>query len=313
MDTRGAKRKSPSQIVVFEISDNDISPEDSDSDCNEPEAKIIKTESNFVSSVVNALSNLESEKDLEIKQKKQSEIEENAPEIIENELNDVPVENSVPSSTVQQKTEAEPCEDFEEGEVEENRIPVKTVVDSSEMLDTECLHITFSNKNMSDLYKFKFLRFVESFVELEVVSEDELSISLKRDPLFNSSEWIIVDEIMVSKNSKEEIEEEKLCSPLPVTPEKAKKKKKKKAKKEKDLFMLDTNPQNENEYNACAKYSSKFQIENNSDIEEEEVRVSSQVCFNCDGSHALKDCQLPKDFNKINQRRQRFKAQKQTS
>ncbi|KAJ8918642.1 hypothetical protein NQ315_013148 [Exocentrus adspersus] len=170
------------------------------------------------------------------------------------------------------------------------------------------IHITFSDEKMADLYKVKILNFLQQFVELDVEESEGLSMKIKSNTLLDSQEWVVVDETMCI----EEVSELATVSEKPPS----KKKKRKKNKKEKDLFVLDTNP-SENEKSVLTKYSTKFQI----DIQEKEKtkdqdevkKISAQSCFNCSSNHAIKDCPLPKDYTKINAARQKFKAQRQTS
>nr|XP_023024758.1 zinc finger CCHC domain-containing protein 8 homolog [Leptinotarsa decemlineata] len=299
MDTNKVmKRKSPSKSAVFELSDNDVSPDHSDSDCDQPKSKLIKTQTDFVDSVVLAFTKLENENNLETKLDKQT---------------DEPVPKSIESDDVLPTiSEVLQNKELEEGEVDENSGSPRPPLPATNNLDSEnCLTITFSNENMSDFYKLKFLKFLETFIELEVTSEDKLSLKVKRDPLLLPTEWVVVDEVMDTNIAKMKDVEEKLCSPLPPTPLKSKKRKK--PKKEKNLFVVDTQPQSGTNDNSCAKYSSKFNIEINEIVEEDTVKASAQTCFNCDENHALKDCPEQKNYFKINLRRQQFKAQKLVS
>ncbi|XP_057670613.1 zinc finger CCHC domain-containing protein 8 homolog [Diorhabda carinulata] len=62
---RRGKRKNPSKDLVFEVSDSDVSSDNSDNESNEPHRKVLKTNSQFVESVVTALSNLQNEERIE--------------------------------------------------------------------------------------------------------------------------------------------------------------------------------------------------------------------------------------------------------
>ncbi|KAJ8964580.1 hypothetical protein NQ314_004884 [Rhamnusium bicolor] len=308
---RRGKRKSPSQAIIFEVSEDDVSSEHSDDNCCEPDTKIFKAEDSTFQSRSSENSNLES--DGQILSPKCSVSHDNSIEIIEcievsntssienlastNEIIIVtddnidtlnhsvifpkPSENS--SSSVIDITEENlnPLkeEDFslEEGELAEIENKPEDQLDSTTKAETKanpCICITFNDEHIAEIYKCKFLKFIQSFVELEVENFDGLTINIQRDPDLNPREWIVLDTTMcISEDT--EIKEEKLASPLPATP------------------IIDISEKNT--------------------IEEESIKISAQTCFNCDNNHAIKDCPLPKDFAKINAARQKFKAQKQTS
>lgn len=414
MDTRRrGKRKSPSQDIIFEVSDNDISSENSEDDCKEPEAKVSKIDGNSFVLNLNEHSNLQHDKEnvgmeISVNQEGQSSVEISehisvsnssvsnssrsgseiivisednidvlndseeyyvAPraESIENseeksmdssdiiditdehaeglteqgparsvtEDSSVPVINVHSTDDCNTVTSSQEGEgNLEDGELDENQIEVQIEeainVTKSPPIDVQipketederdttqsdpCICITFRNEEIAELYKYKFLQFLQQFVELEVNS-DGLTVKVQRDLTLDPKEWVVLDETMCLNETKELELLRKPEPPLATSPEKTpKKKKKKKNKKEKELFILDTNPsQNENGVQ-FTKYSTKFQIDTNEKTaaEDDRIKVSVQTCFNCDSNHAIKDCPLPKDFAKINAARQRFKAQKQT-
>ncbi|XP_017778317.1 PREDICTED: zinc finger CCHC domain-containing protein 8 homolog [Nicrophorus vespilloides] len=72
------------------------------------------------------------------------------------------------------------------------------------------------------------------------------------------------------------------------------------------LFVLDTQPSDHGENNTM--YTTKYEVTGAQKEKKEDDKVKFvQTCFNCDGSHSLKDCPEPKDFHKINQARRLFK------
>lgn len=197
----------------------------------------------------------------------------------------------------------------EEEEGEATKFTPQDNTDSGETDTSTTICISFNNKESADLYKFKFVKFLETFVELQTIFEDDLTIKLQRDSLLNPSEWLVLDETYLSQN----IEDEKLASPLPTTPQK-KKKKKKKEKKEKDLFILDTTPARSENSILSTLYSSKFEIsERNEDEVETKVKVKQAIaCFNCGDAHSLRECPQKKDYVKIQAARMKM-SQRQNS
>ncbi|KAK9889790.1 hypothetical protein WA026_007167 [Henosepilachna vigintioctopunctata] len=150
--------------------------------------------------------------------------------------------------------------------------------------DDPIMNISFKNEEIKNCYEHKFVKFLSMFSEFEIYSE-ELCIKVSKKLAMQ----------VTSDNS------------IHKTPKK--RHKKKKAKKE--LFVLDTNP-SLNDSNAGLRYSNKFSIEDKKPEEESPQKkcVSAQTCFNCGEGHALKDCTLPKDFDKINAARQKFASSK---
>lgn len=417
MDSRRrGKRKSPSQDIIFEVSDNDISSENSEDDCKEPEAKVSKIDGDNFMLKLNELSNLQNKKEtlnleISVNQEGESSVEiseehisvsnssegnssrsgseiivisednidvlndseeyylapraesiensedksidsseiiditdENPEDLTEQstahisvtENSPIPVENTVHLTNNNNivTSGGEEVGNLEEGELDDSQtnvqielidvtkspsIDIQVQKKTEDEIDTKSdpyICITFCNEKIAELYKFKFLQFLQQFVELEVENSEGLTVRVQRDPILDPREWVVLNKTMCLTETEEVEVSEKLDSPLAAASEKTpKKKRKKKNKKEKDLFILDTSPsQNENGIQ-FTKYSTKFQIDINEKTaaEDEMVKVSAQTCFNCDSNHAIKDCPLPKDFAKINAARQKFKAQKQTA
>lgn len=312
---RVTKRKSPCQDTIFlEVNDNDLSPEHHSNEDSEPEIKIMKTDSVLLKGETNSF-NLEiTESELNQQdqicevdtKKKLSPLDKDETMVL---CNNKPE----PPDTLKNKLETL-TNQLEDGELNENNITSNSnnhdKMDSKVSGDSE-IQITFGNKDLADLYKLKFIKCLKSFVELEIIKETDLSIILQRDPLLNSSEWIILDEAICNNYISEEA-----VGPL-GSPDKSKSKKKKnkKKKKEDDLFTLDTNPSQSEFTSHFTKYLSTFQIdlEGKEDNSDNAPRFSSaQTCFNCDENHSLRDCPVPKDMSKINAARNKFKHQKQT-
>lgn len=143
------------------------------------------------------------------------------------------------------------------------------------------LTVTYHSEEFKNRYFNDFVRFLSSFKEFEILPED-----LK---------------ITVSHSNK-------ICGPASKTKHKKRSKKKKNSD---DLFTVDASPFTADCRNALdLKYSSKFTInEGTEDTDQNKIKIS-QICFNCDENHALRDCPLPRNFNRINKARQNFKATK---
>ncbi|KAJ8984849.1 hypothetical protein NQ317_013050 [Molorchus minor] len=207
---------------------------------------------------------------------------------------------------------------LEEGELNEIANCVEQI-DSNSSSKQPCICINFSDQTVAEQYKSKFLKYIQSFVELQVENFDGLSINIQRDPTLNPNDWVVIDDTICLSEVKELNEENVvpgLSSDLSSDKSPGKKKRKRKNKKEKELFVVDTNPSSNENNISCTKYSTKFQIdkeESSPETAKLEMKISTQICFNCDDNHAIRDCPLPKNYAKINAARQRFKAQKQTS
>nr|CAI5831335.1 unnamed protein product [Callosobruchus analis] len=329
MDSQKRGKKRAICDGIFEISDDDMSPEQSESD--EPEAKVSRT--NISRSEVEEESNRQDVKEharpngtplfkvdsgismgptdsIEIADESFAEVTSlETDSVVDQDACIVITDTSVTVSDTQ-KAVAE----IEEGEVDEPESK-SMLEDSSNTIPS--ISIKFSNESIADLYRFKFLKFLQSFVELET-DLDELTITVWRDAQLDPKEWVVVDNTICIPNSSEPLIDTPTTEVSPPTDKTPKKKKKKKNKKEKDelaeAFILDTTPA-ANEHNMhVTKYCRKFEIDvcEKTDLAEEDVKISAQICFNCDGHHAMRDCPEPKNYTKINQKRQQFKAQKQT-
>lgn len=83
-----------------------------------------------------------------------------------------------------------------------------------------------------------------------------------------------------------------------------------------NLFVVDTTPSTNKNLNGQPKFYSrtKYTIEDEKIVctEQNNARpnCNQSVCFNCDGPHALKDCQEPKNFRRINQARNKHREMK---
>ncbi|CAG9864207.1 unnamed protein product [Phyllotreta striolata] len=289
------KRKLPSKEMVFEINDEDVSPDNSDNECKETDAKHFRSDPKFVETVVNAISNLENDNKTDPSNSHVNAVnqENNVTTVVQDDtilildcIDGEKSQNLVETSLIvldetgNENGEIEPS--YEEGE-----LSVSVNISNQCLPDERTIEIKFSSNDLSETYKTKFLNFFKSFTELSVLKDDQSSLVLKQthpsDSPFETSS----------------------------TPDKSKKKKKKTAKKEKACFVLDTNPsQDETPNSAYTKYMSKFHIDLD---KEEDPKAPGQVCFNCEGGHCLRDCPLPKNFTKIHSMRQKFKKDKQVS
>lgn len=190
----------------------------------------------------------------------------------------------------------------ESGEKEEGEVPEET--ENAE--NNWDIKLEFNNCQIAEMYKEKFMKFIQSFVELEIApSSSDLELKIKRDELLRSTEWHVVEELTDLSELKEATDDLTDSSP-------SKKHRKKKNKKEKPLFVLDTSPMEEdNNKETNMKYSAKFSISTSQ--EEDGAQRISNGCFNCGKNHALKDCPEPKDFTRINNARNKMKGQKNPS
>ncbi|CAH1101402.1 unnamed protein product [Psylliodes chrysocephalus] len=327
---RRGKRKTPTKALPFEVDDEDVSPDNSESDCDERESKFLKSDSTFVESVVSALSNLENETKTETNSSNSvvvldeiidlSEKDNSNHSVILSDKLDVSEPDNNSQNVEENFSEVSTCVNFNEQPMEKQ----KEIEDGELIIDNtndkespnQFIQINFSNQEVSNLYKSKFLKFISSFNELEVVEEKELSLSVSLEKAL-LNEWQVLDETLCLNDSQPVVNNSEDHPKLLLKEDEAhidrtKKKRKKKTKKEKDLFVLDTTPSQHASSIGCAKYMSKFNIDIN-DSNEEEVKISHQTCFNCEQSHALRDCPLPKNFTKINMMRQKFRKDKQTS
>lgn len=81
-----------------------------------------------------------------------------------------------------------------------------------------------------------------------------------------------------------------------------------------DTFMIDTNGDGAIDTNVPT-YKAAFNRVINNDSKEKDkdecIRSNKNLCFNCNGDHPLRDCTIPKDFNKISQNRKKLKPTKE--
>ncbi|CAH1987344.1 unnamed protein product [Acanthoscelides obtectus] len=326
MDSQKRGKKRSLCDGIFEISDGDMSPEQSDAD--EPEAKVSRTDISIIeiseeSSQQSVQENRNTDSgplfkiDSGISVETIEIVDESFTEVTSLSEADTCLTNPdacvvVSDSTVTVSDSQKPVSDIEEGEVEEPKD--KSMVEvSSERIPS--ISITFSDETIADLYRFKFLKFLQSFVELET-DLDELTITAWRDPQLDPKEWVVVDEtssIPISTDPSTNVPISELSPSSDKSPKKKRKKKNKKAASA-EAFILDTTPAADDQNLHVTKYCRKFEIDvcEKNDSAEEDVKVSAQICFNCDGHHSMRDCTVPKNYAKINQSRQQFKAQKQT-
>lgn len=324
---KAIKRRSPCMDTIFlEVNDNDLSPEHNINNDNEPEIKIMKTGNELLEQDSSETPFFEIDESLTEESKiildvSSSSIDEDKNSLVSDNISQEEVigegvkavhkpfgelTDTLPVDTTHKLID----KDFKDGELialhKINDIPIKEI-DSNISSDSK-IHITFGNKQLSDSYKLELIKFFQSYVELEIINETELSITIERDVLLNPCEWVILDEHNCTKH---DFEETSFISNLD-TPSKSKKKKAK--KKKKDTFILDTHPSECDPNIHATQYLSKFQIDKEEQkVEDVSAKITSvQMCFNCNGSHNLKDCPDPKDYAKISAERNKFKTQKQT-
>lgn len=150
--------------------------------------------------------------------------------------------------------------------------------------------IKFRDTSVANQYKSSFIKFISSFVELEIKNQDKFTIEVEKDDYFNPEEWAVIDETIATETNTQ--------SPS--------KKKKKKSKAKKELFIVDATP-SQHSHQLDLRYTSKFTISTEKPSEENVDKPKQQTCFNCDQPHSLKDCREPKNYAKINEARQKFK------
>lgn len=316
MASRISKRKSPCQDTIFlEVNDNDLSPEPHSHEDSEPDIKIMKTETDTPSAVLEDQALLSSlTETIVVHNPLPTEFVlscEEPDNVSSEESENVSCENHsvfAKSNNIEEgviNTESKDVVDGHENET----INKKENIMNTKLTENAEICISFGNKQLSDLYKLRFKSFLKSFVELEIVKETELSITFQRDSILNPSDWIVLDETFDSNQNVQE----KTHITLLASPSKSRKKKTKKKKKDDDLFVLDTNPSQDEPTSHNTKYLSTFQIDIDQQGEDDTHKVMNQTCFNCNGKHNLKDCPLPKNQSRINDARNKFKAQKQTT
>lgn len=169
---------------------------------------------------------------------------------------------------------------------------------SCQTIKDALITIRFDSLNSFNKYQEAICKLFKEYVDLELDErKDDLLIRISNDGTINRSNWVVLDELEAT---------------LPL--DKRKKRRKRKISVEEseslnDTFVLDTTPSlSTNKFNL--RYESKFDIASAINKEVDEVpKAGSGTCFNCDGSHNLRDCPHPKDYTKIHLARQRFKPQ----
>lgn len=267
------KRKSACSNI-FEVDVNDFSPEPSplpaDTENLEPVSKFTKLECSQQSDS-GISSGLSQESDILVLSEHIS-LKQNASQIDEEEG--------------ELKDEVDNVEVCDKPQATQHTEPLNVDADK---VDQCVMNISFRDESIAKAYRPQFLKFIKSFIELNILSEDDLKISIAKDDTIIPTDWVVIDEVAETPKSKS-------C------------KKHKKSKAKKDLFVLDTNPSINTKESQFMRYSSKFSvIEHTEGGEEKNVPVTAQTCFNCNGSHSLKDCPEPKNFEKINAARQKFR------
>jgi zinc finger CCHC domain-containing protein 8 len=174
----------------------------------------------------------------------------------------------------------------------ETQTTTESVAEESKESDIS-ISIKFHDDTTADLYKSKFLKFINSFTELQVKHEDSLTIDVYRD------EHAVVDENSVIQDD--------------VKPGSAKKRKKHHSKVKKELFIVDATP-SPTTVQTRPRYTTKFIINTDKEFQGNDTQqIKQPSCFNCEEFHSLRDCPYPKDYTKINMARQSFKSQPKSS
>ncbi|KAJ3644131.1 hypothetical protein Zmor_026803 [Zophobas morio] len=151
-----------------------------------------------------------------------------------------------------------------------------------------CLTVKFHDETTADMYKAKFLEFLNTFKEFRIDNESDYFIRVYKDE--NALDY-----------------PEKTIGESDIQPASTKKRKKH-SKAKKELFVVDATP-SDNSNSVDLRYTTKFTINTETEVEEIVNQSSKGGCFNCGERHPLKDCPLPKDHAKIALARQRFKFQ----
>ncbi|KAK5644889.1 hypothetical protein RI129_006189 [Pyrocoelia pectoralis] len=167
--------------------------------------------------------------------------------------------------------------------------------------------IRFDTLSSFITYKEKICKLFDEYVNLERdEQENNLLIRIYNDRTINANEWVVIDELEATLP---------LEDTLPL--DKRKKRRKRKLSLEecdnlKDMFILDTTPSLTTKNSL--RYESKFDIVSFTNKNDEGIpKGTSNMCFNCDGAHNLRDCTQPKNHFKINAARQKFKPQNKTN
>lgn len=99
-----------------------------------------------------------------------------------------------------------------------------------------------------------------------------------------------------------------------ISPQRRKRKRKKKKQDSdhaKDLFVVDTQPSYlTHSTKSMLQYQTLLSIEDDKDKETggKPPPPAQSLCFNCAADHSLRDCPKPKDYNKINAARQKYRS-----
>ncbi|XP_066158150.1 zinc finger CCHC domain-containing protein 8 homolog isoform X1 [Euwallacea fornicatus] len=183
-------------------------------------------------------------------------------------------------------------------------------------LDQEpAITIKFRDKLIADIYKQKFINYIQTFIELNPIV-DNMIVKVFRDDTVILKEWVVLDD---RQKIPEQTEETELVKLLPATPKHdspRKKKKRNKLQSVPDLFVVDTKPAHGTNKPLLTKYNAKFSIdgENPGEGTNSNSKPSSgSLCFNCEQDHSIKDCPFPKNHAKINANRQKFQSRNKSS
>lgn len=290
MELAGQHRKRKSRDSdIFEVSEKDLSPEPEEKIENEPESKVLKsTETDVTDSrQKNEQPNLEDSDKTSRELNTYNEVDIT----VSNQGLKGDIEEILVGST-KIFDDSRVQEALEDGEVNDS------IQNNTILVATPCISITFANKEIAEVYKHKFCKFVESFVELEISLENDTTVNILKNPKLNPSEWSVLDNTIDITGTNESNQDM-----VDVAVETARKQKK---KKKQDLFIVDTTRRiNINEIKL--KYSTKFVI--NDGLEEKnKIPAPQTICFNCEKQHALVECPEPKNFSKISINRQKFNA-----
>uniref|UniRef100_A0A1Y1N711 PSP proline-rich domain-containing protein n=1 Tax=Photinus pyralis TaxID=7054 RepID=A0A1Y1N711_PHOPY len=179
---------------------------------------------------------------------------------------------------------------------------LKSSTCSCQTIKDAIITIRFDSLNSFNTYQEAICKLFKECIDLELDErKDDLLIRIYKDGTINRNEWVVLDELEVT---------------LPL--DKRKKRRKRKISVEEseslnDTFVLDTTPSLSTNKNNL-RYESKFDIASAINKGADEVpKAGSGTCFNCDGSHNLRDCPHPKDYAKIQLARQKFKPQNKST
>lgn len=340
MSRKGQGRKRKSEDFICEIDPNDLSSDD-DENVTSPSCKIRKIDGNFIKTSnieETSSSNPCSESVILITDEsgeminKQSAVEEinlmsnngdnsgvsnneSKPHntdiieldecVTENNASVILVEENIPVMIVSDDEVEEEGEIVEDLEIVDEvfqtpkpKAPANKTVQSTPILSDEEFHvveeigpsplklendsenlinISFKCHQTMNQYGHLFVNFLQTFPEIKIVRE-KLSIRVVENESFEET--------------------------------KSPKKRNKKKKAKKDLFVVDTNPFSNKDtcQSLQMKYTSKFEISEQDQAENVGANSAafSKSCFNCTGDHDLRDCPVPRNYNRINQARQQF-------